>query len=167
MPRSSIVLKAAPESMNCGLSKTQPGPSFTGPPEYLSLQFDELAILKFVPIQLYITVNVSLIFEFHKGLLFGENHHAALAKYRQSFHLQQSVGGYRMMLARPKRRPCELGIHSVQFEPPWLFCAFLVSQLERVHHRIAGAPKGGERKTAWCLSFGKRAQRMSATSSEP
>jgi len=83
------------------------------------------------------------------------------------FSLPWSGGGYRMKNERPERLPCEPGINSVQFEPPWPFCAFLVFQLERVHRRIAGALKGGERKTAWCLSFRKRAQRMLLTSSEP
>jgi len=92
MPRSSIVLKAAPESTNCGLSKNATWAELHRTTRVPELTVDELAILKFVPIQLYITVNVSLIFEFHKGLLFGENHHAALAKYRQSFLLQRSPG---------------------------------------------------------------------------
>ena len=42
-----------------------------------------------------------------------------------------------------ERIPCEPGINSVQFEPPWLFCAFLGYYLRRVHHRITGALQQG------------------------
>jgi len=83
------------------------------------------------------------------------------------FPLQRSASGDRIGVGRSERISCEPGIHSVQFEPPWLFCAFLVYQLERVHRRVTRALQGGERKTTWCLSFGKRAQRTPAASNEP
>ena len=73
--------------------------------------------------------------------------------------LQQSVAGCRMGIGSSERISCEPEIQSVQFEPPWLFCAFLGFHLERVHHRVTGASQGGERNGDTVLLFGKRAQR--------
>jgi len=68
----------------------------------------------------------------------------------QGMSLQRSVGGCRMRSDSSERIPCEPGINSVQFEPPWLFCAFLGYQLERVHHRVTGAlQQGGDRTAKW------------------
>jgi len=84
-----------------------------------------------------------------------------------TFHLQRSVGGYRMISAISERISCEPGIQSVQFEPPWLFCAFLVSQLEGVHTRITGAPKGGEQTAKWFRCLGSGSEGRSSHPPDP
>jgi len=73
--------------------------------------------------------------------------------------LQRSVGGHRMLSANSKKEPCDSRIYSVQFEPPWLFCAFLSSHWK-------GSPQDSRGTQRWrtngemVLLFGKRARRL-------
>ncbi len=104
------------------------------------------------------------------SMTIGQRQKGACQSQRNALNknLQWSPEGCRMVLLAQKRRPCGPVIHSVQFEPPWLFCAFLVSLLEKVHTQDdRGLSQVEIEGRARCRAFRKRAQRMLSTSPEP
>ena len=68
--------------------------------------------------------------------------------------LQWSPGRCKVNITTQERRPCGPVIHSVQFEPPWSFCTFLVWLLEGSTRSSTGAPiTGGDRRPGMVPGF--------------